>query len=372
MLIPSFRCAQKMIYEAQSRETISDSLKIGCVIASMGQNSMKDHLLMSATKCDSWKNLFERLIRSSTQEKPSLHRHRWILMHSKEIVTSAGSVDTLRKNVGVRTMEGQRNLNVHNVERNIMDSVGQGVTDHPTKKFRKEDGKETGKETAREPRKVESSKEEKAQTMGKEKVKERKDNVSTKSQNHQKNSGRVDLGNSSLNNLRAQKPTLRVGVTMIGTLQIRILILQQQPKNFSVRLSVIFDSRIWVMSNASNLFNMTDWIRHGELSHLVLISQHAKLLFLITLQHVGIWSTKIHCWDVRTALQAETRCLIKESGSCAPSMRPESQRPSRADKVDCRRPLMAITEMTDCGRWVCIGPQKRGFNFDPRTGKRLS
>ena len=83
-------------------------------------------------------------------------------MHSKEIVTSAGSVDTLRKNVGVRTMEGQRNLNVHNVERNIMDSVGQGVTDHPTKKFRKEDGKETGKETAREPRKVESSKEEKA------------------------------------------------------------------------------------------------------------------------------------------------------------------------------------------------------------------
>ena len=28
-----------MIYEAQSRETISDSLKIGCVIAGMGQNS---------------------------------------------------------------------------------------------------------------------------------------------------------------------------------------------------------------------------------------------------------------------------------------------------------------------------------------------
>ena len=42
-----------MIYEAQSRETTSDSLKIGCVIASVGQNSMKEHLLMSATKCDS-------------------------------------------------------------------------------------------------------------------------------------------------------------------------------------------------------------------------------------------------------------------------------------------------------------------------------
>ena len=82
-------------------------------------------------------------------------------------------------------MEGLRNLNVHNVERNIMDSVGQGATHHPTEIHRKEDGKETEKETSREPRKVESSKEEKAETMGKEKVEERKDKVSTKSQNHQ-------------------------------------------------------------------------------------------------------------------------------------------------------------------------------------------
>ena len=60
-------------------------------------------------------------------------------MHSKETVTSAGSMDTL-KNVGVRTMEGQRNLNVHNVERNIMDSVGQGVTHHQIKSHRKKRG----------------------------------------------------------------------------------------------------------------------------------------------------------------------------------------------------------------------------------------
>ena len=46
-----------MIHEAQSRETISDSLKIGCVtIAGMGQNSMKEHLSMSATNCGSWTN----------------------------------------------------------------------------------------------------------------------------------------------------------------------------------------------------------------------------------------------------------------------------------------------------------------------------
>ena len=62
---------------------------------------------------------------------------------------------------------------------------------------------------------------------------------------------------------------------MIGTLQTRILRPQQQ-NNFGVRLSVIFDSRTWVLSNKSNLFNMTDWILHSELSHLVLIPQHAK------------------------------------------------------------------------------------------------
>ena len=74
------------------------------------------------------------------------------------------------------------------------------------------------KETAREPRKVESSMVENKESLGKEKVKERKDDVSTKSQNHKKNSGQADLGSNGLNNLGAQKPTLRVGVTMIGTL----------------------------------------------------------------------------------------------------------------------------------------------------------
>ena len=76
-----------MIYEAQSRETISDSLKIGCVVASMGQNSTKEHLLMSATTCDRWTNFVREI-------------------ESKETVTSAGSMDTLRKNIGGRTIEG--------------------------------------------------------------------------------------------------------------------------------------------------------------------------------------------------------------------------------------------------------------------------
>ena len=40
-------------------------------------------------------------------------------------------------------------------------------------------------------------------------------------------------------------------------------------------------------------------------------------------------------------------------------------------KVNCRRPFMAVTEMTDCGRRVCFGPQRQGFSFDPRTGQKI-
>ena len=356
-----------MIYEAQSRETISDSLKIGCVIAGMGQNSMKEHLLMSATKCGSWTNFVREIESIEHTRKTTMDLDAF-----RGNCHKCGSTNTLRKNVGIRAMEGQRNLNVHKVERNIMDSAGYEATHLPTKIHRKEDGKETEKETAREPRKVESSKVEKAETMGKEKVEERKHNVSTKSQNHQKNSGEVEPGNNGQNNVGTQKPTLRVRVTMIGTLQIRILRPQRQLKNFSMRLLVICDSRIWVMSNTSNLFNVNDWILHSELSHLVLIPQRVKLLFLpITLQHAGIWSTKTQYLDARTALQAETKCMIKERGSCAPWMRQESRWPSGAEQVDCRRPLMAVTEMTDCGRWACFGPQRQGFSFDPRTGQKI-
>ena len=50
-----------MIYEAQSRETISDSLKIGCVIAGIGQNNMKEHHLMSATNCYNWTNFIREI-----------------------------------------------------------------------------------------------------------------------------------------------------------------------------------------------------------------------------------------------------------------------------------------------------------------------
>ena len=85
-------------------------------------------------------------------------------------------------------MGRQRSVNVRNMERNIMDSVGHGDTHHPTKTHREEDGKVTegnGKGTQKGG-KLNGGK---GGNQGEGKVKERKDNVSTKSQNHQKCSG---------------------------------------------------------------------------------------------------------------------------------------------------------------------------------------
>ena len=244
-------------------------------------------------------------------------------------------------------MEGQRSLNVHNLEETSWTVLDTEVHIIPQRFTERRMERRQKRKRQGNPERWKVQRREKAETMGK----ERKDNVSTKLQT--KNSGQVDLGNNGQNNLGTQKPTLRVGGTMIGTQQIRILRPQRQLKNFTMRLSVICGSRIWVSSNTSNLFNMTDRI------HLVMIPQRAKLLFLpITLQHVGIWSTKIQYLYVRAALQAETKvydqvqrilCTLDETG-----------KPMAI--VNCR-PLMAVTEMTDCGRWVCFGPQKARFQF---------
>ena len=40
-------------------------------------------------------------------------------------------------------------------------------------------------------------------------------------------------------------------------------------------------------------------------------------------------------------------------------------------KVNCRRLSRCVTEMTDCGRWVCFGPLLQGFSYDPRTGQQI-
>ena len=129
-------------------------------------------------------------------------------------------------------MEGQRSLNFRNVERNIMDSVGYGATHHPTKIDRKEDEKGDRKGNGKGTQKGGKFKGGKSGKHGK--VNEIKDNVSTKSQNHQKKSGQVDLRNNGQNNLGMPKQTLRIGGTMTGTQQIRILRPHQQQRNFNM------------------------------------------------------------------------------------------------------------------------------------------
>ena len=103
---------------------------------------------------------------------------------------------------------------------------------------------------------------------------------------------------------------------------------------------------------------MTDWIIHSELSDMVLIPLHVELLFLpTTLQHVDIWSTKIPilgCAYNTAGLdkvhdqRKRILCTLDETGK---TMTIESS------KVDFRRPLTAVTEITECGRWVWFGPQ---------------
>ena len=117
---------------------------------------------------------------------------------------------------------------------------------------------------------------------------------------------------------------------------------------------------------------MTVLILPSEPSHLALIPFHAKQLFLpIIQQRVGIRFTKNLYLDAGTALQVETKCIIKEREFCALLDRSGKPTVIESRKVNCRRPVMAVTEMTDCGRWVCFGPQRQGFSFDPRTWQNI-
>ena len=61
----------------------------------------------------------------------------------------------------------------------------------------------------------------------------------------------------------------------------------------------------------------------------------------------GFWE-----WVIRHKVDDQGKrilCTLDETGE---SMAIESR------KVDCRRLSMADTEITDCDRWVCFGPQR--------------
>ena len=235
-------------------------------------------------------------------------------------------------------MEEQRSFNVRNVERNIVDSVGHGATHHPTKTHRKEDGKVTENETVKEPRKVESPKEEKADTKGKEMVKGKKGqrlNEITEPPEEQWTAGSWDQWPEQSWNTEADTASWRDDWHTTDSK------CQTSAAAEEFQHASIGDLRLsnfqFCQTNTLNLFNLTDRIFHSELSHLVLIPLHVLYL------------------DVRTALQAETKfsCTLDRTGK---PMAIESR------KVNCRRPLMSVTEMTDCRRWVCSGPQRQGFS----------
>ena len=312
-------------------------------------------------------------------------------MHSKETITSAGSMDTLRNNVGVRTMEGQRKLNVHKVERNIMDSVGQGAAHHPIKIHRKEDGKETEKETAREPRKVESSTVEKAETMGKEKVKARRDNVSTPPE-EQWTGGSWEQWLAQTWSAENDTASWRDDDWYTAD-----------------------SAQTWSAENDTASWRDDDWYTADSNSQTSAATEECQRACVGDLRHSNLGCVKhvesfqhdrwgpsqrtitlgidtAACKTVVPTNHPATRGYLVHKDSllgCAYSTAgrdkvydqgkrnlctlDETGKPMAIErrKVDCRRPLMAVTEMTDCGRWVCFGPQRQGFSFDPRTGQKI-
>ena len=177
-----------MIYEAQSREKISDTLKIGCVIAGMGQNSVSEHLLISATKCDSWTN-FVREIESIEHARKTITAPTPVELDAFQgNCHTCGKYGHTAKECGSSSHGGAEKPQCAQCGKKHHGQCWIRSYTSSHKDSQKGGWKGDRKETAREPRKVESSKEENAETMGKEKAEERKHNVPTKSQNHQKNS----------------------------------------------------------------------------------------------------------------------------------------------------------------------------------------
>ena len=150
-----------MIYEAQSRETIS-----------FPENWLRH--------CQYWPEQHERTPFDERHEVRQLDKFLFerLIEHTRKTITAPTPMDldafqgnchkcgkyghTAKECRSSSHGEAEK-ASLHNVERNIMDSVGQGFTHHPIKIHRKEDGKVTEKETAREPRRVASPKEEKTE-----------------------------------------------------------------------------------------------------------------------------------------------------------------------------------------------------------------
>ena len=147
----------------------------------------------------------------------------------------------------------------------------------------------------------------------------------TSQRNHRTTSGQVDLGDNGQNNL---------GTQMIGTQQIRILRTSAAAEEF--QHASVCDLRLSNLGFVQHI----ECFQHERLDP----SQRTITFGTDTAACKNCCSCHSPCstWvfgpqktpylDVRTALLAETKCMIKERGYCAPWMRQESQWPSRAEK----------------------------------------
>ena len=152
---------------------------------------------------------------------------------------------------------------------------------------------------------------------------------------------------------------------MIGTQQIRILRPQRQLRNFNMRLSVICDSRIWVFQSDRldpSQRTITFGIDTAACKTVVLANHPAARGYLI---HKDSLRGCAYSTGGRDKVYDQGKRILCTFDGTGKPMAIESR------KVNCRRPLMAVTEMTGCGRWLCFGPQRQGFSFDPRTGQKI-
>ena len=181
---------------------------------------------------------------------------------------------------------------------------------------------------------MESPKEKKAETKGKEKAKGRKDNVSTKSQNHQKNSGQLDLGEQwSDQSWTAEADTASWRDDDWNAADSNSQTAAAAAEEFQrasvgdFRLSNLGFAKHTKSSQPDRLDpsqrTITFGIGTAACKTVVLANHPAARGYLIH---------KDSLLGCAYSTAGETKCMTKERGSCSPWMEQENQWPSRAEK----------------------------------------
>ena len=239
-------------------------------------------------------------------------------MHFKETVTSTGSTDTLRKN-GVRAMEVQRSLNVHDVERNVMDSVGYGANTSSHKDSQKGGRKGDRKGNGKRTQKGGQFKGGKGGNHGKGKSRGKKGqclNEIAEPPEEQWTGGSWEQWSEQSWNAEADTASWRDDDWYTADSNSQTSAAAEECQHASVG-----DLRLSNLVSVKNI----ESCQHGRLDPsqrtVTRSIDTAACKTVVPANHPaarGYLVTKTPYLDVRTALQAETECMIKERGSCAP------------------------------------------------------